>query len=65
MVKACRSGSVGTSLHGGIRWAKRKVLNFYKDGKVGHNETHFVDCARTVLEQDRISKMGKDNQEPH
>jgi hypothetical protein len=42
-----------------------KCFNFYKDGKVGHNETHFVDCARTVLEQDRISKMGKDNQEPH
>lgn len=52
----CMVGSAG---RGG------KCFNFYKDGKVGHNETHFVDCARTVLEQDTISKKGKDHQEPH
>ncbi|KAL3577155.1 hypothetical protein D5086_022438 [Populus alba] len=32
-------------------------FNFYKNGKVGHNETHFAEWARIVLDQVRISKM--------
>ncbi|KAB5568737.1 hypothetical protein DKX38_002530 [Salix brachista] len=32
-------------------------FNFYKDGKVGHNKTHFAEWARIVLDQVKISKM--------
>ncbi|XP_068322252.1 uncharacterized protein [Pyrus communis] len=30
---------------------------FYKDGRVGHNETNFAELARTVLKQVRTSKL--------
>ncbi|KAM1014169.1 hypothetical protein EV1_043690 [Malus domestica] len=33
---------------------------FYKDGKVGRNETFFADWARNVLEQVRTSKLKQD-----
>lgn len=34
----------------------QECFNFYKDGHVGHNETFFVEWARSVLNQVRISK---------
>ncbi|KAK9269924.1 hypothetical protein L1049_025497 [Liquidambar formosana] len=42
---------------------------FYKDGKVGHNETFFAQWARNVLNQVRISKLEQASKssatEPH
>ncbi|KAJ4833929.1 hypothetical protein Tsubulata_038714 [Turnera subulata] len=32
-------------------------FNFYKSGQVGHNETHFADWARTVLNEARTNKL--------
>ncbi|KAJ9146490.1 hypothetical protein P3X46_028749 [Hevea brasiliensis] len=34
-----------------------ECFNFYKDGKVGHNETHFAEWARIVLNQVKARKM--------
>ena len=51
MVKACRSGSVGTSLHGGIRWAKRKVLQLLQRWEGRSQRNPFCglckNCSRT------------------
>ncbi|KAM1180677.1 hypothetical protein ACFX13_020062 [Malus domestica] len=33
---------------------------FYKDGRVGHNETYFAEWTRTVLKQVRTSKLEQD-----
>ncbi|KAJ8762555.1 hypothetical protein K2173_007994 [Erythroxylum novogranatense] len=35
-----------------------ECFSFYKDGKVGHNETHFADWAREVIGQTKIRKTG-------
>ncbi|KAL9255250.1 hypothetical protein AKJ16_DCAP02486 [Drosera capensis] len=35
--------------------------NFYKNGQLGHNETFFVEWARTVLNQVRLRKQQLDN----
>lgn len=32
-------------------------FDFYKNGRVGHNETFFAEWTRTVLEQVRLSKL--------
>lgn len=34
-----------------------ECFDFYKDGTIGHNETHFAEWARTVLNQVRKSKL--------
>ncbi|XP_002514001.2 uncharacterized protein LOC8268375 [Ricinus communis] len=34
-----------------------ECFNFYKDGKVGHNETHFAAWTTTVLDQVRAKKL--------
>ncbi|KAJ6335465.1 hypothetical protein OIU78_012156 [Salix suchowensis] len=52
MVRACRSGSECPFPQQDL-----DCFNFYKDGKVGHNETHFAEWARIVLDQVKISKM--------
>ena len=38
-----------------------ECFTFYKDGKVGHNETFFAEWARRVLKQVRISKLEQAN----
>lgn len=37
----------------------QECFNFYKDGKVGHNETYFTEWARTVLNQVRTTKLNQ------
>ncbi|KAM7253040.1 hypothetical protein ACFE04_025658 [Oxalis oulophora] len=36
---------------------KSRCFSFYKDGKVGHNETYFAEWSRDVLNHVRLSKL--------